>query len=274
MMKEVEKMSKLGNEDRNLLQHIQEGLAGVKPIDDKWMATIIDAIKNKPEIFKTMFKGKGQMFGKFSILSWHFRQCFPVFNLKKSNSSLLIPKIGGVTDEQIDSYIDMASQMNKFTLKCIAYGIWYISKAAKPLSEYYKKADEYSFGTAKYILMILLFIVLYYVSITLFAVVKFLVVRLYTLVMLIVNLVRGKGATKAAEQAAQSVASKIATDEFADTAASTITKMTSAATAAAGTQAAAKAAMNAGGAAAGGNTNKAQAAGASKKKIDDDEFEF
>jgi hypothetical protein len=91
MMKEVEKMSKLGNEDRNLLQHIQEGLAGVKPIDDKWIATIIDAIKNKPEIFKTMFKGKGQMFGEFSILSFlfsgHFCPFFLLFNFKKSNSS-------------------------------------------------------------------------------------------------------------------------------------------------------------------------------------------
>jgi NADPH-dependent curcumin reductase CurA len=83
MMKEVEKMSKLGNEDRNLLQHIQEGLAGVKPIDDKWMTTIIDAIKNKPEIFKTMFKGKGQMFGKFFYPFLALLSMFSCFQLKK-----------------------------------------------------------------------------------------------------------------------------------------------------------------------------------------------
>lgn len=241
MMKEVEKMSKLGADDRNLLQTIQEGLTGVKPIDDAWIMNIVDALKNKPEVFKTMFKGRGAM-------------------------------LGGVTDEQIESYIDMASRMDKFFLKMIAYAIWYVSSAAKPLSELYKKADEYTFGTAKYILMFILFIVLYYVSIFLFAIVKFIVLKLYGLVTLIFGLF---GRNKATEQAAQA-ATKLAQSvdgEFADTAAATISKVGAAAAAAAGAQAA-NAAMNAaaGAQAAGVNNNAAPAAG--KKGKSEDEFEF
>lgn len=64
ILKEVEKMSKLSADDRGLLQQIQEGLTGVKPIDDAWITMIIDALKKKPEVFKTLFKGKGAMFGE------------------------------------------------------------------------------------------------------------------------------------------------------------------------------------------------------------------
>ncbi len=62
-------MSKLSADDRGLLQQIQEGLTGVKPIDDAWITMIIDALKKKPEVFKTLFKGKGAMFGECSALN-------------------------------------------------------------------------------------------------------------------------------------------------------------------------------------------------------------
>lgn len=68
MMKEVERMSKLSVEDRSLLQTLQEGLAGVKPVDAVWIDAIVDGIKNKPQVFKTMFKGKGPALGKLIFL--------------------------------------------------------------------------------------------------------------------------------------------------------------------------------------------------------------
>ena len=67
-------MAKLSPDDRSLLQSIQEGLSGVKPIDDAWIVMIIDALKKKPELFKTLFKGKGQMFGKH-LLTFLFSRC-------------------------------------------------------------------------------------------------------------------------------------------------------------------------------------------------------
>ena len=60
-------MSKLSADDRTLLQNIQEGLSGVKPIDDNFISMVIDALKNKPNLFKTLFKGRGAMFGKYAL---------------------------------------------------------------------------------------------------------------------------------------------------------------------------------------------------------------
>ena len=71
MLKEVEKMSKMSNDDRTILQSIQEGLTGTKPIDDEWITNIVSALKNKPEIFKTMFKGRGAMLGKSTVFNHH-----------------------------------------------------------------------------------------------------------------------------------------------------------------------------------------------------------
>lgn len=64
-------MSKLSSDDRNLLQNIQEGLTGVKPINDEWITMIVDALKKKPDVFKTLFKGKGAMFGKSTVSLFH-----------------------------------------------------------------------------------------------------------------------------------------------------------------------------------------------------------
>eukprot|EP01040_Poterioochromonas_malhamensis_P000878 gene878-931_t len=227
---EVEKMSKLSADDRGLLQQIQEGLTGVKPIDDAWITMIIDALKKKPEVFKTLFKGKGAMFG-------------------------------GVSDEQVEGFIDMAHRMDKWMLKLIAYAIWYVSSAAKPLAEIYKKVDEYTFGTARYILMGLFAMIMYYVAIFSFAVVKWIALKLYGLVLFLMK----PGAAKVVEQATQQAATTVE-GEFADAAAATIGKVSAAAAAAKASQAAFS-----------GNTNvppvqaKAAAGGASNAQ---DEFEF
>jgi hypothetical protein len=64
MLKEVERMAKLGDGEKKLLQTIQQGLSGVTPITEEWIDEIIDAVKTKPELFKTMFGGKGALMGK------------------------------------------------------------------------------------------------------------------------------------------------------------------------------------------------------------------
>ena len=64
LYEEMKKMSKLSDRERSQLQIIQEGLTGVKPIDDAWTVSTIKTLKSNPDIIKSMFKGKGAMIGK------------------------------------------------------------------------------------------------------------------------------------------------------------------------------------------------------------------
>lgn len=57
-------MSQMSPKERDGLQHIQEGLAGSKPMDSAWMDTTIGMLKKNPQIFKGMVKGKGAMLGE------------------------------------------------------------------------------------------------------------------------------------------------------------------------------------------------------------------
>lgn len=153
MMQEVERMSKLSNKDRELLQSIQEGVSGVRPITPEWINNIVKSLKERPDVFKQMLKGKGSA-------------------------------LGGMSDEQIESYIDMGSGMSEFFLQCIAFGIWYLTKAMKPLSELYTTIDKYTFNSARYIFLAFFGVLFYYFAITMFFVLKFLFVQIYAIVLL------------------------------------------------------------------------------------------
>lgn len=58
------RMSKLSDKDRSKLQHIQEGISGTKVMDTKWIDTTVGILKQSPDIFRTMMKGKGAIMGK------------------------------------------------------------------------------------------------------------------------------------------------------------------------------------------------------------------
>jgi hypothetical protein len=136
-MKDVERMFKMSDNDRGLFQRIQEGLTGSRPIDSTWIDEIIQALKAKPEVFKSLFKGAGAH-----------------------------PELAqqGLSGDQIEGFIDMASKMDVWLLKLIGYGIWNLSKLAKPAMELYKTVDNYTFGAARYLLLALFAFVMYFVS--------------------------------------------------------------------------------------------------------------
>lgn len=90
-----------------------------------------------------------------------------------------------MSDDQVNSYIDMASGMNTTLLKFIAYGMWYMSKAAKPLGELYKTIDTYTFGSARYLFFGLFALVMYYISMFVFFIIKFFVAKLYALYLVV-----------------------------------------------------------------------------------------
>ena len=59
--KEMMKLAHMGPRDKKNLQTFQEGIQGA--IDEKWVTAVMSLLKNKPEVFKTMFKGMGSMAG-------------------------------------------------------------------------------------------------------------------------------------------------------------------------------------------------------------------
>lgn len=63
MMKELERMSRLSDGQRSQLQNIQGGLSGAVPMDDKWVTETVRALKQHPDMFKSMIQGKGGMLG-------------------------------------------------------------------------------------------------------------------------------------------------------------------------------------------------------------------
>eukprot|EP01038_Epipyxis_sp_PR26KG_P011909 gene11909-15933_t len=148
MMKEVERMAKLSSEDRTDLQNIQEGLTGIKPIDTAWIDNTIATLKRKPKMFKDMMKGKGAM-------------------------------LGGISDEQINSFIDVASKMEASTLKIIISGIRFLASLYKPGVDLYNVIDKYTFGMAKYIAMAVVALISYYLFYGLWLLLKLLFTALF-----------------------------------------------------------------------------------------------
>ena len=161
----------------------------------------------------------------------------------------------------------MANRMDKFTLKIIAYAIWYVASAARPLAELYKKLDGYTFGTAKYILLGLFAMVMYYLFTFFFGIARWMVLKVYGLIMYLLN----RNGAKVAQTMTQQAASTIE-GEFADAATATISKVGAAAVAG---KAAAQAAMS-GKAAVSGESVAQQSnfASSASKASQDDEFEF
>lgn len=237
MMKEVLKMSKLSNTERTDLQSIQEGLSGIKPCDDAWINNTIKTLKAKPELFKNLFKGKGQMFG-------------------------------GVSDEQIDSFIDGASQMDAYWLNLIFKGIRFLVSLYKPTVELYQTLDSYTFGFARYIVIGLVVVAVFFIAKISWVVTRFFFGKFSTLVMFLWGVLSGSSSSSASSGAASYTATSLSSSS------------TAAASKATENVAAAAAALAAGAAGAGfqqgaeaKTTPVSSHSGGSKESIDD-EFEF
>lgn len=140
-MKEIEKMTQMKPKDRDKLQFIQEGLSGTKEINDAWIDQVIETLRTSPDLFKTMLKGRGAM-------------------------------MGGITDEQINSFIDMASQTSPYILKIVIKVIQFITKTAPIVVEYYKVLDLYTIGLARYILFAIAAVIFYYLAIFIWYIVR------------------------------------------------------------------------------------------------------
>jgi hypothetical protein len=222
--KEVERMFNMSTDDRNVLQSIQEGLTGQRPIDNDWIDNIVATLKAKPEVFKTLFKSGASRAGSDAPVS----------------------------PDQIESFIDFASGLDTWLLKLIARTIWFLSTLVKPAQDLYQLLDSYTFGAAKYLFMMIFAMVSYYVMFGLVHLFRILFVQVYGLGTWAYATINGQALPAAASSAAGSAAATTAAKAAA--AAAVVGKVVNDASAtaqpAATTAAAAAAAAAAGGGAA------------------------
>ena len=132
MMKEVERMSRLSPAEREQLQLIQEGLQGIKPMDEPWINTLVGTLKKNPEFFKTMIRGKAPA------------------------------TFGGVSEDSVMQFIDTAATMDASTLRRILQFLLYLSSWSKPATDAYTQMDKMTFGCARYILLAIVGLILYF----------------------------------------------------------------------------------------------------------------
>jgi hypothetical protein len=238
MMKEVERMSRMTNEEREQLQAIQEGLTGAREMDQAWMDSAIAMLKKNPDFYKGLVKGKGAM-------------------------------MGGVTDEQIEGFIDAAAAMDATTLRWILMSLKYLSSWGKPLSDFYAALDKNTFGTAKYILLGLAAIIMYYSAVFWIGVARWVIYKL----MLLFGF--ASATPEAVSSAAASAASSTATEFAAGSSAAAVGAAAGAGAAVgAATEAAKVAAASASGGAAATAGNAKTAADKGKKAAGDVDAEF
>ncbi len=55
--KDMMKLAHMSSADKKNLQIFQEGITG--SMDQKWVDAVVSLLKNKPDVFKTMFKSMG-----------------------------------------------------------------------------------------------------------------------------------------------------------------------------------------------------------------------
>lgn len=188
-LKEMERMFSMSNDDRNVLQSIQEGLTGQRPIDNDWIDNIVMTLKNNPEVFKTLFKSGASRAGADA----------------------------GVSPDQIESFIDFASRLDAWILKMIAHTLWFLSKLVKPAQDLYKLMDTYTFGAAKYIFMMVFAMLSYYVMFGLVHMFRWLFVHLFNFGTFLYAKINGNALPAAASTTAAAVG-KVVSDAAQQTA--------------------------------------------------------
>lgn len=133
LMKEVAKMAKYSDSDRQSLQGIQEAVSGQRKMDITWIETTVDSFKSNPSLFKSTLSGRGAA-------------------------------LGNISDEQINSAIDFFASMDRYYLILVVRFLVYCSTIYPKVIELYKLADKYTLGMIKYVLLAMLFAVFWYCS--------------------------------------------------------------------------------------------------------------
>lgn len=174
-----------------------------------------------------------------------------------------------MTDEQTGSFIDTVSAMDAGTLKLIIRGMIFLGSLYQPAVQVYNTIDSYTFGSARYIALFLVMIVLYYVSTAVWFVLR----HLFALLYWVYTLVRGQQQAQGSAGAAETVYQAASAALSSDLTAATTTAAAAGAGAAVKSAVAGAAATAAVGAAAAAHAAKSAAPSAATE-ADDDKYDF
>ena len=133
LLEQMMQMSQMPDADKQSMMLIQEGLTGKRERDEKWVEAAVKQVKGNPGLLKMLFKGK------------------------------LDPK-AGLSEEQIEGFIDYIVTWSDSTLIFVAGIINYLASQSDNIAAYYKKADEMTLGCAKWILLALVIFIVYMLS--------------------------------------------------------------------------------------------------------------
>lgn len=263
MMQEMTRMAKMTPRDRNQLQLLQEGLSGAKPMDAAWIDSTVATLKSNPRIFKDLLKGKGAMIGR----------CFSCVRSQSlgslANTCFHIgTNPGGVTDEQTASFVDSLAAMDAYILKFLLRALVFLGSLYKPATELYATVDNYTFGCARYLVLFVVMVVMYYLSMGVWFLLRslfFVVYALYGLVMRAVS-----ASAPAAAGAVKETVFQAPTEAAASGVGGLAAKVAAGAVASAGATAGAAALSGAAGA--GVVSGAAKSAAAATAESADDEF--
>lgn len=112
-------------------------------------------IKFKPHLLKSMVKGKGEMLGKEAL-----DYCYLMLTVTLCN--LFIS--GGMSEEQMDSFVDYVSSFSLPTLQLLARLLRGLGACYKPALEVYQVVDRYTLNSARYLLLALGGLLLYLIA--------------------------------------------------------------------------------------------------------------
>ena len=130
-LREMMRMQTMPDDEKKSLQRLQEGLQGLRPRDDKWIDETIKTVKANPNILKMMFKGR-------------------------------VPPEAGLSEEQIMGFIDFLVSLSDWILKLGIQVINWCIEMSGPVGAAYKKVDDLTLGCAKYLLLALLAMTMWY----------------------------------------------------------------------------------------------------------------
>lgn len=247
--KEMEKITKMSEGERNALQEIQDGFTGARKMDAEWINNAVAAVKKDPEFFKSLVK-----------------------------SRTAGAAAGGWTPEQIESFFDTIVGLDAWILRSIIHVILFVNSMIGPARELYTKVDNATFGMARVIVILTALFIAYYVGLFSLRMTRFVFRGVWLLISSLLKMAGwnvASAATSSANSATAASATMAAMQSAAKETATTAAATAAGATAAAAAAGAAGKAAAAGAAGAGAGAGAAGAGTKSNKKKDvDAEFDF
>ena len=130
LIQTMAKVQSMPESERTALNQLQEGLSGKVVRDDKWINDTIRLVKSHPETLKMLFKGR-------------------------------VPKDSPLSEKQLMSIVDYVVTLSDWVL---VNSVHLINWGIRDGVAYYKKVDDLTFGCARWIVLVVMLVLMFYVA--------------------------------------------------------------------------------------------------------------